>query len=338
MNPALPPGSSSPGASGTAPFPPGRIIRRPGSAGGCAVATNPAETRNRTAAIPARMTSPHHHRLLPRRLHRPEHASSLSVCGRPAYPDTPRDPSNRPGVCQSGHPAFLPVSASAGLVGGYNFRGTDAFEAKYALCLRSSGLPTRRRTPDATPQLSRSVHHLRCISPRAERPPVARAIRDTGPAIGPSAHDPLRRVPSHRRRSARAPSGIVPVRPREGYRVEVFRDRLARVRMPMLSAAVSAERLFDTFLALLEPVGEVVHVVIESSHEAGADHHLDLRRDHIDAAGAGEPPLRVRRTADPRRLHRSGGHGGGTGGRGAVRRAQTLPRLRGRVWRLSAGC
>ena len=52
--------------------------------------------------------------------------------------------------------------------------------------------------------------------------------------------------------------------------------------MPMLSAAVSAEHLFDTFLALLEPVGEVVHVVIESSHEANVDRHLDLRRDHID--------------------------------------------------------
>jgi hypothetical protein len=74
-----------------------------------------------------------------------------------------------------------------------------------------------------------------------------------------------------------------PVQPREGYRVTVFRDRLARVRMPMLSAAVSAERLFDTFLALIEPVGDVVHAVIESSHDAGADHHLDLRRDHIDA-------------------------------------------------------
>jgi hypothetical protein len=79
------------------------------------------------------------------------------------------------------------------------------------------------------------------------------------------------------------PAPNVPLRPREGYRVEVFRDRLARVRIPMLSAAVSAERLFETFLDLIEPVGEVVHVVVESSHEAGADHHLDLRRDHIDA-------------------------------------------------------
>lgn len=78
------------------------------------------------------------------------------------------------------------------------------------------------------------------------------------------------------------PGPHVPVRPREGYRVEVFRDRRARVRLPMLSAAVSAERVFDTFLALLEPLGEVVHVVLESSHGADSDQHTDLRRDEID--------------------------------------------------------
>lgn len=77
------------------------------------------------------------------------------------------------------------------------------------------------------------------------------------------------------------PGAGLPVRPRQGYRVEVFRDRRARLRLPMLSAAVSAERLFDTFLALLEPLGEVVHVVLESSH-AAADGHTDLRRTDID--------------------------------------------------------
>jgi hypothetical protein len=78
------------------------------------------------------------------------------------------------------------------------------------------------------------------------------------------------------------PGPGVPVRPREGYRIEVFRDRQARVRLPMLSAAVSAEHLFDAFLALIAPLGEVVHVVLESSHGADSDHHTDLRRDEID--------------------------------------------------------
>ncbi len=78
------------------------------------------------------------------------------------------------------------------------------------------------------------------------------------------------------------PGPGVPVRPRAGYRVEVFRDRSTRTRLPMLSAAVSAEQIFDTFLALLDPLGDVVNVVLESSHENGTDRHTDLRRDHID--------------------------------------------------------
>jgi hypothetical protein len=76
------------------------------------------------------------------------------------------------------------------------------------------------------------------------------------------------------------PGAAVPVLPREGYRVEVYRD--AKYRLPMLSAAVSAEKLFDAFLALLEPLGEDVHVVLESSHEGNSDSHTDLRRNHID--------------------------------------------------------
>ena len=78
------------------------------------------------------------------------------------------------------------------------------------------------------------------------------------------------------------PGPGIPVRPRQGYRVEIYRDRGAKLRLPMLSAAVSAEHVFETFLALIEPVGDVVHVVLESSHGRGADNHRDLRRNHID--------------------------------------------------------
>ena len=78
------------------------------------------------------------------------------------------------------------------------------------------------------------------------------------------------------------PSLEVPVRPREGYRVEVYRDRKSKLRLPLLAAAVSAEHLFDVFLGLLEPLGEVVHVVLESSHAGAADGHAELRRTHID--------------------------------------------------------
>lgn len=78
------------------------------------------------------------------------------------------------------------------------------------------------------------------------------------------------------------PAIEVPVRPRQGYRIQVFRDRSAKLRMPMLAAAVSAEHLFETFIALLEPLGDEVHVVLESSHGSPTDKHQDFRRDHID--------------------------------------------------------
>lgn len=78
------------------------------------------------------------------------------------------------------------------------------------------------------------------------------------------------------------PALDVPIRPRQGYRVEVFRDRLNRLRLPTLAAAVSAENLFDALLGLLEPLGETVHVVLESSHGSGSDRHTDFRRNHID--------------------------------------------------------
>jgi hypothetical protein len=97
-----------------------------------------------------------------------------------------------------------------------------------------------------------------------------------------AAHLHVRRYGDFTLTDAVRPGPGVPVRPREGYRVEVYRDRTAGLRLPMLSAAVSAERVFETFLALIEPVGKVVHAVFESSHGAGADRHRDLRRSHID--------------------------------------------------------
>jgi hypothetical protein len=77
------------------------------------------------------------------------------------------------------------------------------------------------------------------------------------------------------------PAPGLPVVPAEGYRRETYRGR-AGLRIPALAAAVSRERLFETFLALLAPLGEVVDVVLETSHGTAADRHRDLRRTHID--------------------------------------------------------
>jgi len=72
--------------------------------------------------------------------------------------------------------------------------------------------------------------------------------------------------------------------PRAGYRVTTFRDAKRRFRMPMLSASVSSVQLFEVFLALLEPLGQVVHVILETSHHRTDGSHRDLLREGIDLA------------------------------------------------------
>ncbi len=97
-----------------------------------------------------------------------------------------------------------------------------------------------------------------------------------------SAHLQIKQYGNFTLTDAVRPGPGLPLSPREGYRIEVYRDRSAKLRLPMLSAAVSAESIFDVFLALIEPLGEVVDVVLESSHGFGEDSHRDLRRSHID--------------------------------------------------------
>ena len=78
------------------------------------------------------------------------------------------------------------------------------------------------------------------------------------------------------------PAPHVPVTPREGFRIDVYRDARAGLVVPVLAAAVSREKLFDVFLDLLGPLGEVVDLVLETSHASEGATHRDLFREHID--------------------------------------------------------
>ena len=49
-----------------------------------------------------------------------------------------------------------------------------------------------------------------------------------------------------------------------------------------ISKRISAERLFDVLMDLLDPLGEDVDVVMESSHESEPGAHADLYREHMD--------------------------------------------------------
>jgi hypothetical protein len=78
------------------------------------------------------------------------------------------------------------------------------------------------------------------------------------------------------------PSYDLQVVPCQGYRHDSYRDEENRTSVPVLMGAASSERLFDTFLDLLDPLGTVVDVVLETSHSRDQTGHTDLYREHID--------------------------------------------------------
>jgi len=78
------------------------------------------------------------------------------------------------------------------------------------------------------------------------------------------------------------PSYDLQVIPCQGYRHDRYRDEESRSNVPVLMGAASKPYLFDAFLDLLDPLGSVVDVVLETSHNRQARGHQDLYREHID--------------------------------------------------------
>ncbi len=77
------------------------------------------------------------------------------------------------------------------------------------------------------------------------------------------------------------PSYDLQVVPRQGFRRDEYRDDTTGRSIPVVMAAASRRRLMDQFLELLDPLGPVVDVVLESSHQTTSGHQ-DLYREHID--------------------------------------------------------
>lgn len=78
------------------------------------------------------------------------------------------------------------------------------------------------------------------------------------------------------------PSFDVKIEPRAGYRHDSFQDGGKEKNIPVLAAAASREVLFEIFLDLLDPLGDRVDVVLESSHDPEVDGHVDMYREDID--------------------------------------------------------
>ena len=78
------------------------------------------------------------------------------------------------------------------------------------------------------------------------------------------------------------PSFDLKVTPRQGYRHDVYRDESNNANMPVIMCSASREHLFELFIALIEPLGKVVDVVLETSHSRDGRGHSDLYREHMD--------------------------------------------------------
>lgn len=78
------------------------------------------------------------------------------------------------------------------------------------------------------------------------------------------------------------PSYDLKVVPKQGYRHDYYLDEESKTKVPVLMASASRENLFDVFLELIEPLGNEVDVVLETSHNRDSAGHTDLYREHID--------------------------------------------------------
>jgi hypothetical protein len=77
------------------------------------------------------------------------------------------------------------------------------------------------------------------------------------------------------------PSYDLQIVPKQGFRFDEYVDEVSGNATPVIMASATRHRLMDLFLDLIEPLGSVVDVVLESSHRVGAEHE-DLYREHID--------------------------------------------------------
>lgn len=78
------------------------------------------------------------------------------------------------------------------------------------------------------------------------------------------------------------PAYDLTVVPSSGWRRDTYRDQETKIDVPVIMAAQSREKLIDLFVDLLDPLGDEVDVVLETSHEALGGSHQDLYREQMD--------------------------------------------------------
>lgn len=77
------------------------------------------------------------------------------------------------------------------------------------------------------------------------------------------------------------PSYDLQILPQQGFRFDEYVDETSGMKTPVIMASATRNAIMDLFLELIEPLGAVVDVVLETSHQSGSEHE-DLYREHID--------------------------------------------------------
>jgi hypothetical protein len=115
------------------------------------------------------------------------------------------------------------------------------------------------------------------------RPSSSRLPADPVLRLARARHDcPPARPPRFKLTRAVRPGWQGGVDPTEGYRLDTYVDQRNGFRLPAVIASVSAERLFDVFVSLMEQLGQTCDVVLESSHEADYGRHRDHVREGVE--------------------------------------------------------
>jgi len=95
-------------------------------------------------------------------------------------------------------------------------------------------------------------------------------------------HLSLKQYGSFRLTDAIRPSYNLEAVPSAGYRRDTYYDSRTGVEIPVIIAAQTDQRVMDLFIDLLDPLGEEVDLILETSHHQNKGVHSDFRRDAID--------------------------------------------------------
>ena len=118
-------------------------------------------------------------------------------------------------------------------------------------------------------------------------------FHEQGPELTPSsferlseeeleAHLGVQRYGDFKLTEAIRPSYDLKVKPAQGFRHDFYRDEETKADVSVLMAAATREIVFELFMEMIEPLGNVVDVVLETSHCNQGSGHDDLYREHID--------------------------------------------------------